>query len=242
MFRIIVFSLFILFYALGGCQKPNQNGSDDTLTEDPANQDSLKFTYLALGDSYTIGEGVEEPHRYPNLLRDSLADRRLYLSTVDIVARTGWTTGDLKAGIESADIDEDYDMVSLLIGVNNQFRGLSIDNYRNELTDLLERAIAFADDQPDNVFVLSIPDYGVTPFGIRRDGTDKTSSEIDAFNAVKREVCDEYGIRYFNITDISREAKDDISLLVSDELHPSGKMYAKWVSLMVTDIESLLKE
>lgn len=239
--RLIVLIFFLCLQSLYGCQKQSIEEYDDSASSD-MQSDSIFISYLALGDSYTIGEGVGMGERYGEILCDSLRGTNIFCSSIDIVARTGWTTGDLKNGINEAPLEEVYDLVSLLIGVNNQFRGLAIDDYKRELEDLIEQAIAFADDDHQRVFVLSIPDYGVTPFGIRRDGTGRISDEIDAFNDTKKEVCAAYNVSYFDITEISRMAEDDLSLLVSDELHPSAKMYALWVDVVLDHVRAIIAE
>jgi len=189
--------------------------------------------YLALGDSYTIGESVPENERWSNqlaeLLKSSpqLAGREIQ---VTIIARTGWTTAELWQGIEMRAIQPPYDMVSLLIGVNNQYRGYDINEYREQFRFLLEKAIEYADEKPDRVFVLSIPDWGVTPFAAGRDAA-KIAQEIDAFNAVNREEAEKLGVAYVDVTPVSREAANDPSLIAGDGLHPSGKMYAEWAKL-----------
>lgn len=195
----------------------------DTTTTDTT------YTYLALGDSYTIGESVAEAERYPNQLADSLFIlARTKITPVDIVARTGWTTAELQAGIAAReDLLPTYDLVSLLIGVNNQFRGYDIDEYEIEFRELLEQAITFANNRPERVFVISIPDYAYTPYG---SGSASISAGIDDFNAVNQAITAEYGINYFNITLISREGLNQPDLVASDGLHPSGKQYGRWVN------------
>lgn len=190
--------------------------------------------YLALGDSYTIGESVPENERWSNQLADLLKQSSPQLAgreiQVTIIARTGWTTAELWQGIEMRAIQPPYDMVSLLIGVNNQYRSYSIDQYREQFRFLLEKAIEYADEKTDRVFVLSIPDWGVTPFAAGRDAA-KIAQEIDAFNAVNRDETEKLGVVYVDVTLVSREAANDPSLIAGDGLHPSGKMYAEWAKL-----------
>ncbi|WKZ42136.1 MAG: SGNH/GDSL hydrolase family protein [Anaerolineales bacterium] len=189
--------------------------------------------YLALGDSYTIGESVPENERWSNQLADLLrASSQLDGRDIEvsIIARTGWTTAELWQGIEMRAIQPPYDMVSLLIGVNNQYRGYDINEYREQFRFLLEKAIEYAGDKPANAFVLSIPDWGVTPFAAGRDAA-KIAQEIDAFNAVNREEAEKLGVAYVDVTPVSREAANDPSLIAGDGLHPSGRMYAEWAKL-----------
>ncbi|MEA1887689.1 MAG: GDSL-type esterase/lipase family protein [Bacteroidota bacterium] len=162
------------------------------------------------------------------------------MNDAEIIAQTGWTTDELMKGIETAQHGNDYDLVSLLIGVNNQYRGRDISNFREELVELIDIAIRKADSVPENVIVLSIPDWGVMPFAEGRD-REEISSEIDAFNDVIREECNYAGIKFFVITDISRQASNDPSLVANDGLHPSGKMYALWVGRIFSHVYRLLK-
>lgn len=180
--------------------------------------------YLALGDSYTIGESVPENERWPNQLAEMLGEKGIK-PEVTIIARTGWTTSELWEGIQANPPQGTYQMVSLLIGVNNQYRGNSINEYREEFRFLLEKSIEYAGGNADHVIVLSIPDWGVTPFARGRD-VAKISAEIDAFNAVNREETESAGAHYVDITPISEI--DDPSLIAGDGLHPSGKMYQMW--------------
>jgi len=186
--------------------------------------------FLALGDSYTIGESVAISERWPVQLARLLREQKIDLDDPTIIARTGWTTAELSAGIDRAKPQGVYDLVSLLIGVNNQFRGRSQEEYRKEFVALLQRAIAFADQRPTRVLVLSIPDWGVTPFARGRDRA-AIGAAIDAFNAINREETARSGALYVDVTPISREAVNDPELIARDGLHPSGKMYAEWARL-----------
>ena len=203
-------------------------------------KDDIKFTYLALGDSYTIGESVDASQRYPVLLADSLRNNYRMDDPV-IVARTGWTTNELVSGINAANLTGPYNLVSLLIGVNNQYRGRDVENYRIEFRSLLEQAITFAGGQAEHVFVLSIPDWGVTPFAASRN-REQIAAEIDQYNAVNREETRTRGVLYIDITPISRQAAEDPALIADDGLHPSGNMYAAWVELALPDIKLILEQ
>lgn len=187
--------------------------------------------FLAIGDSYTIGESVPADERWPHQLVDALKKQGIVFKTPDIIATTGWRTDDLKRAIIEINPSTDYDLVSLLIGVNNQYQGKSVDSYAPEFEELLQMAIRFAGGDTSKVFVVSIPDYGYTPFGKPKQA--EISSAIDAFNDVNRKITEQYGIRYFYITDISRKGFDDPDLVAKDELHPSGKMYSLWVERIV---------
>lgn len=194
-----------------------------------------RVRYLALGDSYTIGESVPENERWPNQLVELLKYSPQFGETeggvdVTIIARTGWTTSELWQGIQSNQPQGIYDLVSLLIGVNNQYRGSDISEYREEFRFLLEKAIEYAGGKPRHVFVLSIPDWGVTPFASGRD-REKISEDIDAFNLVNLEESQKAGVHYVDVTPVSRKAVNDLALIAPDGLHPSGKMYAEWAKL-----------
>lgn len=198
--------------------------------------------YLALGDSYTIGESVAESERWPNQLAAMLLAEKNMQTDVDIIARTGWTTSELWQGIQANPPQGTYDLVSLLIGVNNQYRGYSVDEYREEFRFLLNKSIEYAGGDANRVIVFSIPDWGVTPFAADRH-VDVISKEIGIFNTVNREEIESAGAHYVDITPISRQALDDLSLIASDGLHPSGKMYTLWAEeALPVAIESLIKE
>jgi undecaprenyl-diphosphatase len=183
--------------------------------------------YLALGDSYTIGESVSAEERFPSQLA-----AKLRLGEPQIIAKTGWTTDELNAAIDAADPKGPFDLVTLLIGVNNQYRGRDAEQYRTEFVGLLQRAIGFAGGAPKKVIVVSIPDWGVTPFAEGRDRA-KIASEIDQFNAINREEAVRAGTRYVDITPVSRG--NDPALVAGDGLHPSGRQYGEWVKLIAAE-------
>lgn len=187
--------------------------------------------YLALGDSYTIGESVAEAERWPVQLATRLRATGLPLDPPQIIARTGWTTDELKTAIERQNPQEPFELVSLLIGVNNQYRGRASVEYRTQFRALLQTAVMLAGGKPGHVLVLSIPDWGVTPFGQGND-RQKIATEIDEFNAINRAETLRAGAHYVDVTPISRQAASDITLIAEDGLHPSGKMYELWVKLV----------
>lgn len=205
------------------------------------NMDEKSFDYLALGDSYSIGESVDVSERYPVQLKDSLQKHNIKINNLKIVAKTGWTTDELSNGIDSAEFLESYDLVTLLIGVNNQYRGRDLDNYRKEFTELLSRAIQFACDDPEKVIVISIPDWGVTPFAEGRD-TAKIAKEIDAYNSVNYQESKNAGVHYVDVTAISREARINKELIAKDGLHPSGNMYSRWVEKVLPLATQILQK
>jgi lysophospholipase L1-like esterase len=186
--------------------------------------------FLALGDSYTIGEAAPEGDRWPVQIAALLRERGVSIADPEIVARTGWTTDELDAAIDAADPRGPYALVTLLIGVNNQYRGRGVDEYRAQFRALLERAVSFAGGDAGRVVVLSIPDWGVTPFAADRDAA-RVAAEIDAFNAVNRAVAGELGARWVDVAPASRRAARDRDLVASDGLHYSGKMYGEWARL-----------
>ncbi|MFK7970292.1 MAG: SGNH/GDSL hydrolase family protein [Bacteroidia bacterium] len=234
--RLFLLIVFILTIACGDKTtiEPRPPGPD------PPPIDST-VTFLALGDSYTIGESVPVSMRWPVQLADSLNARGWKCEEPVIIARTGWTTDELDRGIDQAGIRDTFGLVSLLIGVNNQFRGRPVEGYAPEFRDLLNQAIRFGRGDTSRVFVVSIPDYGPTPFGQRYD-TVKIARELDAYNHVADSICKIYNIPFFNITPISRQAREFPELVANDGLHPSGEMYRRWVELFRKNVEKLLSE
>ena len=188
----------------------------------------MGFTILALGDSYTIGEGVSPEESWPFMLMARLAEEKIVVGHVRVIAKTGWTTGELIEGIEEAGPEGPYDLVTLLAGVNNQYRGMDLDEYRREFGHLIEMAAGFASERYDKVMVISTPDWGVTPFAVDRD-RGKIASEIEEFNRVGREEALKRNVAFVDITEDYRALGQDEAMLAADGLHPSGKMYALWV-------------
>jgi lysophospholipase L1-like esterase len=197
--------------------------------------------YLALGDSYTIGEGVAEDSRWPVQLARALRGEGTALDDPDIIAATGWTSDELDAAIDTAQPADDYDLVSLLIGVNNQYRGRAVDEYRHQFAALLERAIGFAGGRSERVLVLSIPDWGATRFG-RDSGRDLAviADELDAYNDAARGICATRGVAFVDITPVSRDRGTQPEMLADDGLHPSAAMYARWTQLALPVARRLL--
>jgi len=196
--------------------------------------------FLALGDSYTIGESVAVADRWPNQLTAQLRKDGIDIANPEIIAKTGWTTDELSAAIDAAKPQGPYGLVTVLIGVNNQYRGRDAEQYRKEFAALLHRAITFAGGDPKHVVVVSIPDWGVTPFAANRNRA-KIGAEIDHFNAINSEETKRAGARYADITPVSRHAATDASLVAPDGLHPSAKMYSEWVTVISPRAEAALK-
>jgi lysophospholipase L1-like esterase len=200
---------------------------------------SDSLTFLALGDSYTIGESVDSASRWPVQLVNALRADGWNVEDPLVIARTGWTTAELAAGIEERRPEGPFDLVSLLIGVNNQYRGLPLEEYRMEFSDLLHTAVTLAGGDEGKVLVVSIPDWGVTPFARDRN-REEISSEIDAFNDAARSVCEDQGVAFVSVTEVSRRASTETALVAEDGLHPSGAMYGLWVEAVLPEVRRIL--
>lgn len=198
--------------------------------------------YLALGDSYSIGEGVPETGRWPMQLAAALRLAGYAIDDPQIIARTGWTTDELAAAITAAEPLGRFDLVSLLIGVNNQYRGRGTDNYHEEFSALLERTIALAGQRVGRVLVLAIPDWGVTPFA-RQSGRDlgQIAHELDAFNAIAAQCCALRGVAFVDIAPVSRQLGSEPDMLADDGLHPSARLYAEWMQLALPVAQQALR-
>jgi lysophospholipase L1-like esterase len=222
-FKILI---AILLPAFLSCSKKTMVSSIPT-------NDAYAKTYLALGDSYTIGQSVSAAERFPNQTVQLIRAQNIKINEPFIIATTGWTTRNLINALNATPPQNNYDVVSLLIGVNNQYQGKSIDEYKIEFTELLNRSIQYAANKPTHVFVLSIPDYSVTPFA---SGSNKAkiAAEIDQFNAANKAIALQLGVNYIDITSISREP--DPALIANDGLHPSGMQYKRWSELLAPAI------
>ena len=203
----------------------------------------MPLRYLALGDSYTIGEDVPVQARWPMQLAEKLRKQAIAIDDPHIVAVTGWTTDELSAGMDQAALTPGYDLVSLLIGVNNQYRGRNLDNYRVEFRKLLERAIDLAGKDPKKVVVVSIPDWGVTRFG-QASGRDtaEIARQLDAYNAANAQIAKMLHCGYVDVTAVSRQGANQAAMLVSDGLHPSPKMYTAWSTRILPAAKAALSQ
>lgn len=199
------------------------------------------ISYLALGDSYTIGEQVLPEDSFPHKTVSLLKTKGIDAAAPVVIATTGWTTDELAASIREHNINETFSVVSLLIGVNNQYRGRSVENYGEEFLSLLNQAIYFAGNQPQHVFVLSIPDWGVTPFAADRDRA-KIAVEIDAYNEACKNITEVLNCNYIDITDSTRHNGHNPDFLAPDLLHPSGMEYAVWASRLADKMVDILSE
>ncbi len=199
------------------------------------------LSYLALGDSYTIGEAVPQNQSYPYQLADALNKQSFHVQPPTIIAVSGWTTDNLISAISQSSItNKKFSFVTLLIGVNDQYQQLSQDNYKIKFAQVLNTAITFANGDTSRVFVLSVPDWGVTPFAAGQG--DAIGPLIDQFNAINKSISKAAGVNYLDITPISRQAATDTSLIAADGLHPSGKMYTLWVNSLEPMIVAKLKK
>jgi len=236
--------ILVTLTALSGCTKnafpPVAPKNIDTITTTKPMTGPV--TYLALGDSYTIGERVPQIQSFPYQLAAQLNSFSLDVQNPDIIAVTGWTTDDLISAISrSAFKDKKYTFVTLLIGVNDQYQNRSKDNYRVKFAQLLHTAIDFANGDTSKVFVVSIPDWGVTPFAGGRDSV--IGPDIDAFNAInKEETAKAHVPNYIDINPTSKKAATDLTLVADDGLHPSGAMYKLWVDALVPEVREMLKQ
>ncbi|MEP6466712.1 MAG: GDSL-type esterase/lipase family protein [Parafilimonas sp.] len=203
-------------------------------------EDAGNFTWLALGDSYTIGQSVNEDERFPAQTVALLKNDSLLIKTPEYIATTGWTTLNLLDAIAAQNPQGPYDIVTLLIGVNDQYQHFDTGGYRTHFNQCLQHAISLAGNKTDHVFVLSIPDYSVTPFAAASD-TAAIRTELDEFNAINKEITLSFNISYTDITPLTRDMKNDASLIAYDGLHPSGKEYANWSALLAPAIEKVLK-
>ena len=228
--RFPLFSFFTLLFCFAM--------SSSCLSQDQP----TSLSYLALGDSYTIGEGVDLSDRYPmQLVREWNKSAKIPFTSPLIIAKTGWTVDELEAGIQATPTaSEGYDLVTLLIGVNNQYRGRSVESFEVDFEKMLNRAIAFAKGKKERVLVLSIPDWGVTPFAIQKGvDADKVAKEINTYNRAKKAICVKYGIIFIDITDDYRMEGALPEGIVEDQLHPSRIIYGQWMDKLVVELKKM---
>ena len=242
-FRSLFFGLAFLFFAslllaIQGCQK----NTVPSVAAAPVSTDHVQKKTLGLGDSYTIGQSILEADRFPNKTISILTTGGINLVyPSQIIARTGWTTQNLlnELSISGNVLAPPYDIVTLLIGVNDQFQHVDTGSYRIRFTQCLNKALEYSGQKKERVFVLSIPDYSVTPFGA--GNAAQIAMEIDWFNAINKQVTFQMGINYTDITPSTRMAAADRTLIAPDSLHPSGKEYLKWANMLVPKMLPLLQ-
>ncbi|MEP0714340.1 SGNH/GDSL hydrolase family protein [Algoriphagus sp.] len=241
-----IFYLPVLILGMLACNSSKNMLPDDstsTMTKNTTGT-SDQLTYLALGDSYTIGEGVSEEGRYPSQLVTKLnAETTNTWAAPKVIARTGWTVDELEQGINKEEIDgKTYDLVTLLIGVNNQYRGRSVTDFEKEFEAMLKRAISFAGNDTNHVVVISIPDWGVTPFAQAQNrDASKVAKEINAYNRACKTISENHDVTYIDITEQYRKSGAELEMLAADGLHPSAKMYTLWTDKLVKHIEPVFK-
>ncbi|WP_338813929.1 GDSL-type esterase/lipase family protein [Bernardetia sp. Wsw4-3y2] len=248
---IITGFAFLIILSFISCKSPQANYQNT----DTSNNSDLKTTYLALGDSYTIGESVKIRERYPVQLAEKIEflsknnenDKRIYFEEPKIIAKTGWTCEQLltaiRLGEQKNELKQKYDIVSLLIGVNDQYDKEDSLKYEARFEKLLQKAISLAQKDASKVFVISIPDYGMTDYAkSKKMDEQKIAQEIDYYNKINKQVALKYKVTYFDITPISRKAISDKNLIANDGLHPSAQMYKEWVDLMADEVLKMLKK
>lgn len=245
-FLNMIFFKAFLFCLITSCSKHSVNITSNINDSTMINPDSTNYadtskmyTFLALGDSYTIGQSVNEDERFPAQTISLLKSDSIKFSSLQYIATTGWTCENLLNAIANQNPNGSFDVVTLLIGVNDQYQNRDTTGYREKFTACLQKAILLAVN-PQHVFVVSIPDYSVTPFA-QNDDTTLIRKQIDEFNKINKEVTLANKISYTYITDLTREAKNDRSLIADDGLHPSGKEYAKWAALLAPEIKKVLR-
>ena len=245
--NIIQSYLLIVFTGITiSCSKANNfqmppSQPIDSVPATTSNNDTIKRTYLALGDSYTIGQSVPVNDRYPMQTIKLLNSGGFHFSDPEIIATSGWTTVNLEAAINTHHFaDSIYDIVTLLIGVNDQYQGSTQSEYKNQFTVLLQKSIQFAGNKASHVIVISIPDYSVTPFATNSNKA-LIGREIDSFNIINRQISAAYEVNYIDITDESRKAATDETLIASDGLHFTGKEYAIWSAMLAAKIKKILQ-
>jgi acyl-CoA thioesterase-1 len=222
--QVFFISVIAIILSLYACKKKE------------APKPTITVKYLALGDSYTIGQGVEENERWPNQLSVQLESNGIDVLKTQIIAQTGWKTSDLLNGIADSTLN-DYDLISLLIGVNNQFWSQPFDVFQTEFDSLVNIAIEAVGKE--RIFIVSIPDYGVTPFG--SSNSENIANDIDMYNGYISERCAEEGFSFINVTEISRQLGDSDGALAADNLHPSGYQYSLWVNEMLPSVLDLIR-
>jgi len=230
---VFIFTLLASSFLFLNCSVQKETTKKEASTSD--------YKYLALGDSYTIGESVCETCRFPEQLKENLNQSLNKQGDLKIIAKTGWTTTDLLNAIAQQKPASDYDLVTLLIGVNNQYQGMPFSTYEKEFPELLDKAIQFAGGNKDNVIVVSIPDYAFTPFGQTKSDPSKISEELQQYDAYAKKIATSKGVSFENVTPITRNGLKNKKLVASDGLHPSKEAYSQFVKLLSAKAVKILK-
>ena len=238
--KLVFYILFALcVWACSTADRVSERSEEpDSAAENPqppitGNETTQTYNYLALGDSYTIGESVCDTCNFPMQLKAAFEAETTYTLKTQIIARTGWRTESLISAVEAENPSQDQDLVTLLIGVNNQYQGGSLAVYKTEFKQLLETAVSLAKGDRDRVIVISIPDYAYTPFGQSTTNPEAISAEIDQFNSAAQQISEDANVTFLTITDLTRGGLDDPQLVASDGLHPSAKAYAKFIERLL---------
>ncbi|QWX83220.1 SGNH/GDSL hydrolase family protein [Cellulophaga sp. HaHaR_3_176] len=233
-----LYSTLVLSFLFFSCSS-TENIATQNIYE--TSNSTAAYHYLALGDSYTIGESVSKKNSFPLQLDTSLEDNLDTIVNTEIIATTGWRTDNLLKAIESGSIRDNYDLVTLLIGVNNQFQRTPFDQYKKEFTELIEKSIALTNENIENVIVISIPDYAYTPYAQSGSNREQISKEINLYNDFAQQTALAYNVAFINITDITRQGLENPNLVANDGLHPSAEAYAKFVERIYPIALSILK-
>ncbi|MEO9891628.1 SGNH/GDSL hydrolase family protein [Aurantibacter sp.] len=236
----LVYVLLFSFLAIGCSKKVLPSQVNNKIEPINTGAQIKTINYLALGDSYTIGTSVALESNYPTQLASELSNNLNVSVNHKIIATAGWRTDELLNVLETNTLDSSYDLVTLLIGVNNQYQGLAFTKYEKEFTELFERSLKLANNNKDRLVIISIPDWGFTPFGQGFD-RDKISKEIDQYNSFAEQIADKNGVSFIDITDITRRGLEEKELVASDDLHPSKVAYKKFVDRLLPIIVSQLK-
>jgi len=237
--NILFYIIILILLSAAQCRKENAAPAMNPSIIPALHSDSLK-TFLALGDSYTIGQSINATERFPDQTARLLSTNGITMAQPKYIAMTGWTTDNLAGAINLQMPAGNYDVVTLLIGVNDQYQRHDTAGYRERFTNLLKTGISLAGNRPSHVFVLSIPDYSVTPFANNTD-TAFIRMQIDLFNMINQQITVQETCNYLYITALTREAKYDLSLLATDGLHPSGKEYGIWAALLAPLMSNVLR-
>lgn len=240
--HILLLSLWVVLCGGASVCAGEVSGGDDGSGGVAGEGGQAMVRYLALGDSYTIGEAVAEEQRWPLQLAAALRGAGVACDEPQIIAKTGWTTDELTAGIDSSRPRGSFDLVTLLIGVNNQYRGRAVDEYGEQLEVLIRASIEFAGGESGRVIMVSIPDYGLTPFIAKSDrDPEQIALELDAFNGRARELAAKFGVGWVDITPVSRQRGAEPEMVANDGLHPSGAMYALWMQAVLPQAKKVLE-